>query len=436
MIIDILNEVWILFLEMGPYLMIGMFFAGLLHVFFTKEMVVKYIGKNNIWSVIKASLFGVPLPLCSCGVIPSSVFLSKSGASRSSVVSFLISTPQTGIDSIIATYGMLGWVFAVFRPIAAFAMGIIGGIAAMFIKEEPVPREPEKKNYISLKLATTDGSMIPVQNKLHGSSLKSRLRSMFHYGFVEFLDDIVLQFIIGLVISGLIAYFVPDSFFSQSAVGSGIVGMLLMIAIGAPMYVCATASIPIAMTLMMKGFSPGTAFVFLAVGPATNAASFSIIMKVLGKRTAFTFLAAISLSSIAFGYLLDFLFVTYDLPLMHNHEAMNHNHELIAPELKLILGIIFLILLLSSLYRKYVKKYFMNKNTKLVSRPMEDGIKKINISGMTCNHCVMNVQKTISEIPGIQSVEVRLDENAAYVRGNYDENKLRTEIESIGYKVI
>jgi uncharacterized membrane protein YraQ (UPF0718 family)/copper chaperone CopZ len=436
MMIDILNEIWILFLEMAPYLMIGMFFAGLLHVFFTKEMVVKYIGKNNIWSVIKASLFGVPLPLCSCGVIPSSVFLSKSGASRSSVVSFLISTPQTGIDSIIATYGMLGWVFAIFRPIAAFAMGIIGGIAAMFIKEEPKPKGPEKKNYFSLQLATPDGSMNPVPKSDQKSRMTSRMRSMFHYGFVEFLDDIVLQFIVGLVISGLIAYFVPDSFFSGSVVGTGIIGMLIMIAIGAPMYVCATASIPIAMTLMMKGFSPGTAFVFLAVGPATNAASFSIIMKVLGKKTAFTFLAAISISAIAFGYLLDFLFVTFDLPIFHNHEAMNHNHELIAPELKLILGIIFLILLLSSLYRKYGKKLFMKNIVKLVQNPMENGIKKININGMTCNHCVMNVQKTISSIPGIESVEVRLDENAAYVKGNYDENKLRAEIESIGYKVV
>jgi uncharacterized protein len=436
MIIDILKEVWMLFLEMAPYLMIGMFFAGLLHVFFTKEMVVKYIGKNNVWSVIKASLFGVPLPLCSCGVIPSSVFLSKSGASRSSVVSFLISTPQTGIDSIIATYGMLGWVFAIFRPIAAFAMGIIGGIAAMFIKEEPKPKEPVRKNYFSLQLATPDGSMSPVPQSDQRISMKSRMRSMFYYGFVEFLDDIVLQFIVGLVISGLIAYFVPDSFFSKSAVGSGILGMLIMIAIGAPMYVCATASIPIAMTLMMKGFSPGTAFVFLAVGPATNAASFSIIMKVLGNKTAFTFLAAISISSIAFGYLLDFLFDTFHLPLFHNHEAMNHNHGLIAPELKLILGIIFLILLISSLYRKYGKKLFMGNNSKTVSSPMENGLKKINISGMTCNHCVMNVQKTISSISGIESVEVRLDENAAYVKGNYDENKLRTEIESIGYKVV
>jgi copper chaperone CopZ len=159
-------------------------------------------------------------------------------------------------------------------------------------------------------------------------------------------------------------------------------------------------------------------------------------MKVLGKKTAFTFLAAISLSSIAFGYLLDFLFVTYDLPLMHNHEAMNHNHELIAPELKLILGIIFLILLLSSLYRKYGKRLFKQNDTKQVNRPLETGIKKINISGMTCNHCVTNVRNTISSISGIESVEVRLDENAAYVKGNYDENKLRAEIESIGYKVV
>lgn len=292
MIIDviwgILSATVDMFLEMAPYLLLGLFFVGILHLFFTKELIVRHVGANNFSSVLKAALLGVPLPLCSCGVIPSAVFMAKNGASRGAVISFLISTPQTGIDSIIATYGMLGWVFAIFRPIAAFIMGIIGGISALiFIKDDRVSMTTQKlaiERINSTDGIDDDGCGLPEidHKKL---TIKQKARTMFRYSFVEFLDDISGQFFVGLIISGLIAYFIPAEFFANTSISNGLPGMLLMILIGIPMYVCATASIPIAVTLMMKGFSPGVAFAFLAAGPATNAASLSILIKALGKKT-------------------------------------------------------------------------------------------------------------------------------------------------------
>lgn len=418
-IIDIFSESLAMFLEMAPYIVLGLLFVGLLNLFVTKDMVSKHMGKNNFLSIFKAALFGVPLPLCSCGVIPSSVYMYKNGASKSSVVSFLISTPQTGIDSIIATYGMLGWLFAIYRPIAAFAMGIAGGVAVKFIdkdKPQPVPRA----NFIRL-------------NQLKKPVKESKLRKMFYYSFVEFLDDISMQFIAGVFIAGLIAYLIPDNFFTGSVINQGILGMLVMIAIGIPMYVCATASIPIAIALMMKGFSPGTAFAFLAAGPATNAASLSILIKTLGKKTTAIFVGTIAILSLIFGLLLDEIFAIAEINphqmMMHGH---NHEDGMIPYELKVIVSIVFFGLLLMSLYRKYLANVF-RKRKDIVEEKKQI---KIIIEGMTCNHCVMNVRKAIEKVEGVDNVNVVLQDNAAYIEGSPDMDKVRASVEDVGYKVV
>ena len=294
MVQGLLYETYLMFIEMAPYLLLGVIFVAFLNLFLTKQFVKNQIGKNNIWSIFKASIFGIPLPLCSCGVIPTAVYLSDSKASKSSVISFLISTPQTGVDSIIATYGMMGPVFAIFRPIAALFMGIFGGLLINTFKVE----SKDRKNAFSLNVL---GSKDEVEKK----PLTQRIKSTLRYSFVEFIDDIVLQFLVGLLIAGAISYFVPAEFLEGTGLKSGFGGMLLMIVIGAPMYICATASIPIAVSLMLKGFSPGVAFVFLAVGPATNAASFAILSKSLGKQIVIVYLLIVMILSIISGYILD-----------------------------------------------------------------------------------------------------------------------------------
>jgi uncharacterized protein len=329
------KEILQLFVAMTPYLVLGMFMAGLLHVLIKEEFIAKHIGKPDFWSVVKSSLFGVPLPLCSCGVVPMAVYLKDSGASRSSIVSFLISTPQTGVDSIIAAYGLLGPAMAVIRPIAAFFSGLLGGGAAMFHEKKagkgdynsfdktldkipgPLSASIETANQPGEVEACGCGhdhcrnpqeevpdedAALPVSGRL-----RKKVSSLFSYGFVEFTDDIAVSFIAGLVIAGIITLAIPDGFFSDSFVGSGISGMLLMVIIGIPFYTCSTSSIPIAAAFIMKGISPGAAFVFLMAGPATNAATLNILRRQFGLRITATYLAAIIAGSLIFGYIIDFL---------------------------------------------------------------------------------------------------------------------------------
>jgi uncharacterized protein len=426
-ILKILEETVLIFLKMAPYLLIGMFFAGLLHVFFKKEMIVRHVGKNDFWSVFKAAMFGVPLPLCSCGVIPSSVFLKKNGASKGAVISFLISTPQTGIDSIIATYGMMGWIFAIYRPFAALVMGIVGGTVINLVKDKQDLRNPTLKGGVDMVGDVEDEDSLVYRNP----SIWSKLKSMFSYSFVEFLDDISVQFLVGVLISGLISYFIPENFFMNTSVNSGLLGMLMMAAVGVPMYVCATASIPIALTLMMKGFSPGVAFVFLVTGPATNAASLAILTKILGKKIVTLYVAVIVICAIAFGFLLDQIFTftgSSMTSMLHHH----HEESPLDDPITMILGIAFFILILLSLYRKFLKNRLFPTEKKMI----EQTVQKININGMTCNHCVMNVKQAILKNPGIRSIEVSLADKAAFLEGDFDMESVKKSIESVGYEVV
>jgi uncharacterized protein len=420
MFMGIIDAVVFMFVEMAPYIVLGLIFVGLLNLFINKDVIARQIGKKSLMSNLKAALFGIPLPLCSCGVIPGAVYMSKSGASKGATISFLISTPQTGVDSIFATYGMMGPVFAIFRPLAALIMGILGGTFINAIDKD----EPEKKKFINIE------QFQPVSK----SDLNTRIKSTAKYAFVEFLDDISAQFVVGVIIAGLIAYFIPDDFFADSAINSGILGMLIMIAIGIPMYICATASIPIALSLMMKGFSPGVAFVFLAAGPAVNAASFTIISKTLGKKFAFYYVGTIAVLAISMGYLLEWIFSvigTSSITHVHEHE---HGANLITSEIAIVISIFFAVMLGFSFYRKYFAKFFRKSEDSIMESGTEQ--KVVGIEGMTCNHCVANVKMAIEKVPGVQSVDVRLDENKAYIQGDFDMDKLKAAIDEIGYKIV
>ncbi|MEM4260937.1 MAG: SO_0444 family Cu/Zn efflux transporter [Candidatus Woesearchaeota archaeon] len=419
-LLEILKEIYSLFFEMAPYILLGLIFVAILNLFFNKDMIAKQIGKNSIGSIIKASLFGIPLPLCSCGVVPSTIYLAKNGASKGSVISFLISTPQTGIDSIIATYGILGPIFAIFRPISAFIMGILGGTAVKTFDKESL-----KQSGMQFTNNEPNNNSI---NTEEDRNFKNKIISTSRYAFIEFIDDISVQFLIGLIIAGFISYLIPEGFFSNSLISSGILAMFLMILIGIPMYVCATASIPIALTLMNIGLSPGVAFVFLVVGPATNAASLAILYKTLGKKTIIIYLITISALAIIFGYILDGIF--YLFGSQKSGQIIPHFHQDGHSIFQIIISVVFLILLLASFYRKLKYKFFKNQIK------IENMKHKVRIEGMNCNHCVLNVENAISKLEGVKSVKVILAENSAYIEGNYDKNELIKAVESIGYKVL
>jgi uncharacterized membrane protein YraQ (UPF0718 family) len=280
--------------EMSPYLLFGFFMAGTLSVLISQSFVEKHLGGGGLWPLVKASLFGVPLPLCSCGVIPVSISLHKHGASKGSTISFLLSTPQTGIDSIFVTLSLLGPVFAVFRPLAAFVTGIVGGtLVNAFDREKKDSNHPKE-----------DCS----DECCNSSNKTSRLFRGLKYGFVTLPRDIGKAMLLGLIIASCISALVPDDLFAEKLLGTGFFAMVVMMFLGIPVYVCATASIPVAAALILKGLTPGAALVFLITGPATNAATFTTIWKALGGRTAIAYLFTVAVSALGAGILLDTMF--------------------------------------------------------------------------------------------------------------------------------
>lgn len=418
MIFAFFENTWFLLVEMSQYLLLGMLFVALLNLFFNKDLIVNHIGGNDIKSIIKSSLFGVPLPLCSCGVIPTSVYLSKNGASKPAVIAFLISTPQTGIDSIIATYGMLGPVFAIFRPIAALIMGIVGGITFLFFnKKEQINDSPQQETQFEFQEIKTNEPFFEKAKK----SIK--------YAFGDFINDISTQFLIGLIVAGLIATIIPNNFFSETIFQNEFLSILLIIAFAIPMYVCATASIPIAVTLMMKGLSPGVAYAFLVAGPVSNAASIAILSKILKKKSLILYLSIVVILTIIFSYLLNWIHLIFNIN-PHTFMVHNHIHSQSFSLWQYLLAIIFIALLSISYYNKI---YFKIKD--IIKKGVPE-MEKFKVEGMSCSHCVMNVEKAIRSVEGVEDVKVSLSENSAEIKGNYNLNKIKEAVDSIGYKFI
>ncbi len=407
-----LEQFVFLTMEMAPWLLIGFLFAGLLHVYMPEGSVRRLMGGKNLKSVIYASLLGIPLPLCSCGVIPTGISFYKEGASKGSTVSFLISTPQTGVDSILATYSLLGLPFAVLRPIVAFFSGIIGGA----ITNLGFRNEPEHESHAETIVKTDSGK-------------GSKLRSMMHYAFYEFMMDIAKWLIIGLAIAALIALLLPDAFFT-TYLHNDLLSMLIVLAASVPIYVCATGSIPIAAVLMMKGLSPGAALVFLMAGPATNTATMAVIGKAINRKTLVIYMATIILSAMVFGYFTNlFLPREWFTQMIGIHGE--HEHELLPGWLQVGSAILLALLIVSG----YIRRYFENrKKQSTIDMTQHTKQLKISVGGMTCNHCKMNVEKSILKLEGIDDVVADPDTTEVIIQGSeVDIDRIKTAVEDIGY---
>ncbi len=299
---------------MAPYIVFGLFFAGILHELVPDTLVSKHLGKDSIGSVIKATIFGVPLPVCSCGVIPLATSIKKSGASKGATLSFLISTPITGVDSILATYGIFGWAFMIYRVVTSMIISITAGVLANIfdIKEPPKPKfslaTPNKidmsftPNIQKEQELTCKGSCECEERQREKFSLIKALR----YAFVTLLGDIASPLLVGLILGAVITVAIPANL-SEILIEYSWLSYLIVIAIAVPMYVCATASLPIAAGLMLSGVSPGAAFVFLSAGPATNTVTIGVVKKMLGERVLYIYLSTIVLGSVIFGFGLDYL---------------------------------------------------------------------------------------------------------------------------------
>jgi uncharacterized membrane protein YraQ (UPF0718 family)/copper chaperone CopZ len=406
-------------MEMAPYLLLGFLFAGILYVWFPKKKVYKYLGKPNSASVINAALIGIPLPLCSCGVIPTGISFYNSGASKGSSVSFLISTPQTGVDSIMVTYSLLGLPMAIVRPIIALFTGFFGGFLTNKFGRNDRREDGERQNNID-----------------NNDQVDRSLPGMLRYAFVEFLEDIAKWLLIGLLLAALIEVVVPESFFTMY-LGNGYLEMLLILVAAIPLYVCATGSVPIAAILMLKGLSPGAAIVFLMAGPATNAATMTVIGNVFGRRTLFIYLASIVIGAYFFGTIVnEFVPREWFLdPIAHIH-AGEHAHGLLPHWLKIASSILLTGLIVNALYNKYLSHYF-RKKTKETETKMHPTMKnmEITVKGMTCRHCKATVENNVGAMEGISHAEADLlTEKLAISGENIDLDKVREKIESLGYK--
>lgn len=286
LLLGILKETWLVTVAMAPYLLFGFLMAGILSVLISKDYVRRHLGGHGWIGSLKAALVGVPMPICSCGVIPLAASLRKHGASRGATASFLASTPQTGVDSLMITYALLGWVFAVFRAVVAFVSGVLCGTAVAAVSSEEAPMEED----------CPDECCQPNQ--------QSTIKRMLAYGFISLPRDIAKAMVLGIVISGIISGLIPDNFFTDR-MGDSPVAMLLMLAIGIPLYVCSSASVPIALAFIKAGLSPGAALVFLITGPATNAATLTTLWQIIGKKQLIVFLATLALCALCAGLLMN-----------------------------------------------------------------------------------------------------------------------------------
>ena len=295
---------------MAPYILFGLLIAGILHEIMPQDFVKKHLGNDDTKSVIKATLFGIPIPVCSCGVIPLATSLQKSGASKGAVLSFLISTPITGVDSILATFGIFGFAFTIYRIFTSIIIAITAGILVNLFESAKKPLFSTQK---------PDSSCCSGESCCEESK-GFRLKKALTYAFGTLLGDIAKPLFWGLVIGAAIAAGTPKDF-STLLIQHPALAYIITIAIAIPMYVCATASLPIAAALVLQGVSLGAAFVFLTAGPATNTVTIGVVKKMLGKRAVVIYLATIAVGSVLFGVLLDLLFVNVDVKgLIHLEE--------------------------------------------------------------------------------------------------------------------
>ncbi len=311
-IYDFVQSTIELSMAMAPYILFGLLIAGIMHEAMPQDFIKRHLGKSSLGSVIKATLFGIPIPVCSCGVIPLAASLKKSGASKGSVLSFLISTPITGIDSILATFGIFGLAFTIYRIVTSTIIAIAAGIFTnILVKEPPKPAfslAPQKP-ILSIKQESScsDGCGCESETKRRFS-----LTRALHYGFVTLFGDIAKPLFWGLLLGALISVATPKDLATTLSAHPAL-SYLLVLAMALPMYVCATASLPIAAALVLNGVSLGAAFVFLSAGPATNTVTMGVVKDMLGKRALGIYLATIAVGSILFGILLDLWIGEVDL---------------------------------------------------------------------------------------------------------------------------
>ena len=335
---EFINNFILLFTESAPFLLVGLLLAGIIRQLIPDKWITKTLGENS--SVVTAALIGTPLPLCSCSVIPTAMSIRRAGASKASTASFMVATPETGVDSIGVTLALLGPVMAIARPIAAIFSAIMAGKLVRWWDEETPPIQEEEKK------SCCCGSKKQVQ-----PGKWDKAKAVVQYGYGKLLSDFMGWLLIGLFFAALIQTFVPQTLLSQY--GDGIFAMMLVVLISIPMYICATASTPIAAGLMLSGISPGAALVFMLTGPATNIATLMVVKNELGKRSLAAYLTGVIVSALIMGLSFDWLLAYFKLSIQISQGQHNDMTSALYSIAAIILG--------SLIVWQYLKKIRLNK---------------------------------------------------------------------------
>ncbi len=401
MIIEFLWACWAVLAKLSPWFLLGALIAGLLHGFLPPGFIHRRL--RGPWGVVKAVLLGVPLPLCSCGVVPAGIGLRKDGASRGASVGFLVSTPQTGVDSILVSATFLGWPFALFKVAAAAITGLIGG----WLTDRLVPEEDSN--------GTSDGTAC-----ISGSATSRSPRAMFQHS-LEIIDSIRYWLILGIVVSAAIGTLVPHEWLASLAAWGTIGASLVALAISVPLYVCATASVPIGAALVAAGFPTGATLVFLMAGPATNVATVGAIYREFGRRTLTVYLGTIVIGSVVLALVFDSLIAPGRIPqtVAAGHEHIHWWSHLAA---------VGLTLLLSALIVRDVKRRLIRPSFKSDAQ-----ITTIGVDGMHCQACVNRLEQALRGTTGVEQVEVHLESGEAVVQGHVDPRELASAITAAGF---
>ncbi len=393
----LLLAIWSILLALAPWMLLGMAIAGALHVMLPANFVHRHLGGR--WGVVKAVLLGVPLPLCSCGVIPAGLGLKRDGASNGSAVGFLISTPQTGVDSMLVSASFLGWPFAVFKLVSATVTGLVGG-------------------FLTDALGSSEGA---VPNDSTATSRADRSIGAAVDHAVEILRSIWRWVVFGVVVSALIEVFVPADFFADWAGRGQLLPILAVLLVSVPLYVCATASVPIAAALVASGMPAGAALVFLIAGPATNVATMGAIFRGLGPRVLAIYLTVIVSGSVAFGLVFDSLLESGTGTLQHEH----------GPGWWAVLSAVVFVAMLAWFAGEELWRVVRRQiGTASAATPIELGI-----DGMKCAGCVAKLERALSAESGVESAVVTLKPGRAVILGPIDEDQVRHVVERLGFQV-
>jgi len=404
MIIEFATSIWQIMLELSPALLLGLLIAGILHVFIPPGLVSRHLSRSNSRSVLRSVLLGIPMPLCSCGVIPAAIGLKNDGASRGAATGFLISTPQTGVDSILVSASFLGWPFALFKVLAAFVTGMIGGI----LVNVTGPSQTEET-----KIKTINQNPGQLRNPIVG---------ILRYGIFDILSSIDIWIILGIIISTLITILIPTGFLAGQSWTQGVGGMLLVLAISLPLYVCTTGSVPIAAALIAAGMPTGTALVFLMAGPATNIATLGAVYRSLGGRVMAIYLGTVAVMSILFGLIFNWV--------LKPGMAGVHHHGGEAGLIQITCAIVLSALLIFLLARRLQKRF----TPVVVSEPDKSQTMTIRVRGMTCNHCVNTVKTALESVDGVEEAIPDLNTGTVLIQGeNIAPGTLRKKIKEAGY---